>query len=192
MVNGFIKIKDLEEVINTLDQVEGYINKKDFECAVLKLKEYEKPKPTQTLNKSFIILKGVTARDMIGSINRHQASVKFDRGKGCLFGLFADEIKQNGFSLKEEEVYFCTTSLVPPILGRDKLRNENVVLTNSRLREILNISQRKLSKLIGLKIINYQWEGMIQLCSGSRIIAMKPIKGYYNIEDIKKNLKGIK
>lgn len=103
MVDGYIKVEDIEEVLRGMDQVDGFVYKEDFLRLVSGLEESRVPDFVGMGNRP--LLKGVTARDMIGFINLYQVSVRFDRAKGALFGLFAEDIVRNGVSLRDGDVF---------------------------------------------------------------------------------------
>lgn len=194
MLNAYISKDEIIKLLESAESINGMINKREFQRALLGIKEHKKPK-----KKNEKVIKIRNARDIIGSITKYSNKAKLEIGE-CdiikdLCELFEKDKIENTLSLFMTQKEEWDKAAIDRIAY--KVNYCNIVLQRDRLMGIFQISRPTLLKWLKIGIIVPHREFIVLAETHSNInkielknyIHIGEYAVYYDLEEIKRNIK---
>ena len=143
MLDSYVKIDDIQKLLDEAQSTNGFINKKEFQQVVTKLKEYRKlpiVKPAHKINK---------VRDIIGRITAFQNDIQTHKIKSPI----REYLENTGIEIEKKDkitIHFFDDTV---------LLEKDVVLSRNHFMNITGISAPTFSRYLKLRIIDSDSSG---------------------------------
>ena len=181
MLDSYIKIDDIKKLLDETASINGLIKKSDFQKAISLLKEYKRPQPGKVGNR---INK---AREIIANIIKYQNSVAT--------GEITSDIMKEALSGGGDKVH--TVRYIKIYIDKrigDAEKGRSAIGNTLKLASILGISVPTVHKWMKNNIIirHIPHEVWYFICANKEFRGRLYVPYYYDLEEIKNNLKRYK
>lgn len=178
MLNAYISKEDITELLKEFASINGLINKREFQKAIITLKEHKKPQPNKAGDRVN------QARAVIANITKYQ--------NGIILGKITSDIMDKAISGIGESIH--TISYIKIYIDRRTCGNEkskDVVSNTRRLASILGISIPTVHKWMKKNIIirHIPHEVWYYISANKDVRGRLYVPYYYDLEEIKNNIK---
>ena len=198
MLDAWIKIKDIKDILWYAKQVDGLINKREFQKAILGCKEYKPPIKKLKRIDNNKVSRVKNAYDIIGNINKYKTNFK-----GGVFHEYFQYMKDYRLRYDRLRCYCgreCWTERInlygKTITlyrindkgGKVELKENDIIFDGvESLMEILRVSKSTISRWIYSDIITMMAEDIFVKVDGYDDFECRIF--YYSFDDIKKQIK---
>ena len=194
MINAWIKKDDIRKILLKAKDVDGLINKREFQYALLECKEYKEPQKRRE-NK---VNRVKNVHEIIGNINKYKRDFKS--------GVFERHLqyKKDANTGTDKKICSChkegcflrNIDLTDKKIklyedneegGEVEIKENDIVFDKLELMKILKVSKSTISRWINSDIIEkYIGEVHVKIdgCNDFECILW-----YYRLDDIKKNIR---
>lgn len=174
MLNAYISKEEILKLLESSECINGMINKREFQQAILNIKEHKKPKKEKKIRVN-------NAEYIIDNIKKYQKSITENKKISYLYLLKKNRFWQEN-DIDQINIFSCTDN-------RLLLKENRCVGTLESLLNILQITKPTLKRWLQLKIITQKEEYIEFESSVDNHIYGYTVIEFYDLEEIKTILK---